>query len=67
MDDLIDHANDLAQREIDSLLLGRTPSFVGDSADECIDCGELIPEKRRQLLKGVKLCVDCQALKERSR
>jgi phage/conjugal plasmid C-4 type zinc finger TraR family protein len=34
---------------------------------ECIDCGEEIPEARRQMIKGVQRCVFCQALYERRR
>lgn len=33
---------------------------VTPSSHFCDDCGEPLPEKRRQLLPGVKLCVDCQ-------
>jgi phage/conjugal plasmid C-4 type zinc finger TraR family protein len=32
----------------------------GESALECADCGEPIPEPRRKALPGVKLCIDCQ-------
>ncbi|WP_372610987.1 DksA/TraR family C4-type zinc finger protein [Aquicoccus sp.] len=32
---------------------------VGESLRECAECGEEIPEKRRQAIPGVKLCVDC--------
>ncbi len=32
----------------------------GESAVDCIDCGEPIPEARRQALQGVQRCVDCQ-------
>lgn len=35
------------------------PKPVGDSLAECAECGEEIPEKRRQAIPGVKLCVDC--------
>lgn len=31
----------------------------GESLRECAECGEEIPEKRRQAIPGVKLCVDC--------
>ena len=34
---------------------------AGESATHCEDCGEPIPERRRQVLAGVKTCVDCQA------
>ncbi|MCX8965983.1 TraR/DksA family transcriptional regulator [Erwinia psidii] len=30
----------------------------------CLKCEETIPEKRRQLISGVKLCVTCQSATE---
>ncbi len=32
----------------------------GDSRSHCADCGEPIPEARRQAIPGVKRCIDCQ-------
>ncbi|OCG24640.1 conjugal transfer protein TraR [Gilliamella sp. wkB108] len=64
MRDVIDRANDLAQLELDNLIANRK-TFQGESATHCIECDEPIPEKRRQLLKGCQLCVDCQRLKEK--
>jgi phage/conjugal plasmid C-4 type zinc finger TraR family protein len=32
----------------------------GESWAECAECGEPIPEARRQAIPGVKLCIDCQ-------
>lgn len=32
----------------------------GESFADCAECGEEIPEKRRQAIPGVKLCIDCQ-------
>ncbi|OIP86438.1 MAG: hypothetical protein AUK37_03220 [Rhodobacterales bacterium CG2_30_65_12] len=32
----------------------------GESAHDCVACGETIPEARRTALPGVKLCIDCQ-------
>ncbi|MFB9869009.1 DksA/TraR family C4-type zinc finger protein [Vreelandella sulfidaeris] len=32
----------------------------GESLKECDECGEPIPEARRQALPGVRLCIDCQ-------
>jgi phage/conjugal plasmid C-4 type zinc finger TraR family protein len=43
--------------ELERLRARRAP--VGDSLAECADCGEEIPEARRNALPGVKLCVDC--------
>jgi len=36
-------------------------ALVGESLAECAECGEEIPQKRRDALPGVKLCVDCAA------
>ena len=33
---------------------------VGESLTHCAECDEPIPERRREALPGVKLCVDCQ-------
>jgi len=33
----------------------------GESAKECVECGEEIPKARREALPGVKTCVLCQA------
>ena len=35
------------------------------SAEFCEECGADIPEKRRELVPGVQLCVDCQGRQER--
>ena len=32
---------------------------VGDSLSHCAECEEPIPEARRQVLPGVKLCIEC--------
>ena len=32
----------------------------GPSAEHCEQCGESIPEARREALPGVRLCVPCQ-------
>lgn len=37
------------------------------SATECVECDEPIPNKRRELLPGVQLCVDCAQLREMRR
>ena len=35
------------------------------SLTHCEECGDEIPVKRQQLVKGVRLCVFCQQLHER--
>ncbi len=39
---------------------------VGDSLTHCEECGEPIPERRRQALSGVRTCVACQAERDRA-
>lgn len=31
-----------------------------NETDYCLECGELIPEARREIIPGVELCVSCQ-------
>ena len=38
---------------------------VGESLKHCESCEETIPEARRRALPGVRLCVDCQELRDR--
>jgi phage/conjugal plasmid C-4 type zinc finger TraR family protein len=35
-------------------------TLVGDSLTHCAECEEEIPQKRREAIPGVKLCIDCQ-------
>ena len=38
---------------------GRLPQ--GPSLQHCADCGQTIPEARRDAMPGVRLCVTCQS------
>ncbi|MCU8012502.1 TraR/DksA C4-type zinc finger protein [Shewanella sp. SM74] len=38
---------------------------VPQSATDCAECGNDIPEGRRQAIKGVQLCTECQSLSEK--
>lgn len=44
----------------DALAFVRQHLPSGESATECDECGETIPEGRRQALPGVRLCIVCQ-------
>ena len=33
----------------------------GESETRCRECGEDIPQARREAVPGVKLCIDCQS------
>lgn len=41
--------------------------LAAEGEDDCIDCGEPIPEPRRAALPSAERCVDCQELFERGR
>ena len=57
--------DDAVQEQIDSTVedgLARVRSRLpkGESRRECEECGEAIPEARREAIPGVKYCVACQ-------
>ena len=51
----------------DAILRARALTPKGESAEECDDCGEPIPKKRRDALPGVRTCVACQSARDASR
>jgi phage/conjugal plasmid C-4 type zinc finger TraR family protein len=46
---------------IDAVMAARARMPSGESAKECDDCGEPVPERRRAAIPGVRTCVGCQA------
>ncbi len=50
----------------DAVAAARARMPQGDAAEECDDCGEPIPPKRRAALPGVRTCVACQATRDKS-
>ena len=51
----------------DAIKAARADLPVGESADDCDECGEAIPEGRRVALPGVRTCVKCQAERDSRR
>ncbi|MCH4090662.1 DksA/TraR family C4-type zinc finger protein [Acetobacter sp.] len=51
----------------DAVKQARSGIPSGESARECCDCGELIPEARRRALAGVKFCIECQSERDSQR
>ena len=45
----------------DAVMSARARIPTGEAATHCEECGEPIPERRRQALPGVRTCVACQA------
>ena len=50
----------------DAVQRARAALGRGESLRECEECGEAIPEPRRQALPGVRLCIRCQGEAEKS-
>ena len=44
----------------DAVIGARQRLPAGESLTHCEDCGEVIPERRRSALTGVRTCVSCQ-------
>jgi phage/conjugal plasmid C-4 type zinc finger TraR family protein len=64
MDDA-DRAGIEQERIEKAFLAKRTmPPPSRPSAAQCIECNIEIPEKRRQFVPGVQLCIECQTLSE---
>ncbi|MEH8245936.1 TraR/DksA family transcriptional regulator [Aeromonas veronii] len=65
--DLIDRATQHAERMLAAQLdnqIGRS-NHQGESLHHCEECGDQIPEARRQHVPGVRLCVSCKSRAER--
>ena len=49
----------------DAIKRARAQLPAGPGLSHCEECGEAIPEARRQAVQGVRLCVECQAEADR--
>ena len=49
----------------DAVLRARALMPHGETAEDCDECSEPIPKKRRAALPGVRTCVACQSLRDR--
>ncbi|MFJ6023092.1 DksA/TraR family C4-type zinc finger protein [Brevundimonas sp. NPDC092305] len=46
---------------LDGVLTARSRMPAGAGTEDCIACGEPIPQARREALPGVTTCVPCQS------
>ena len=51
----------------DAIAIARRRLAGGETLLECVDCGEEIPEPRRQAMPGVTRCIHCQSEREADR
>ena len=49
----------------DAISFARLRMPSGVSAMDCAECGEPIPQRRREALPGVRTCVACQGERDR--
>ncbi|EOW0915814.1 TraR/DksA family transcriptional regulator [Klebsiella pneumoniae] len=57
--EIIDQANELAERRLEMTIQNMRINHHAVSATHCRDCGEEIPERRRELVAGCQCCVSC--------
>lgn len=50
----------------DAVLAARARLAAGEGAEECDDCGQAIPKKRRAALPGVRTCIGCQSERDKA-
>ncbi len=62
--EIIDQANELAERRLEMTIQNMRINHSAVSATHCLDCGEEIPERRRELVAGCQRCADCQEEEE---
>ena len=51
----------------DAVKAARANLAKGESLSNCEDCGEAIPQARREAVAGVRKCVACQELADQDR
>lgn len=66
MMDEIDRDQEFNEQQLEAMITrARSVSGHSPSLLFCRQCEEAIPEKRRLLLPGISLCIDCQNERER--
>lgn len=65
--DEIDQAAANADAEIKAIVATFTNRKRAKRSDECVRCGDDIPEVRQIATGGTDHCIDCQSVQERKR
>lgn len=60
MADIIDNASALEDLQRDAALSMHRINHNAVSAERCVDCDDVIPDKRRVNVPGCKRCASCQ-------
>ncbi|HFP9303754.1 TPA: TraR/DksA family transcriptional regulator [Raoultella planticola] len=64
MPEIIDQANELEELQSEAAIARHRINHAAVSATHCCDCGEEIPERRREAVAGCQRCADCQEEEE---
>lgn len=67
MPDAADIANEVLERNLHERIEAHVNRTDQESAHECDECGNVIPEGRRLAIKGTQHCIDCADYLERKR
>lgn len=67
MTDIYDRAQELEQRQREAALARQAAAgrALGPSLEQCDDCGDDIPQRRREAMPGCTRCICCQSDFER--
>lgn len=67
MTDVYDRAQEMELRQREQALAAQAAASrpLGSSLENCDDCGQPIPEKRRQAAVGCTRCIQCQTAYEK--
>lgn len=63
MKDIIDRANEQAQRTLDAALAAarlKQQSVIASDVTDCIECDKPIGEQRKQYMPSATRCIPCQ-------
>lgn len=55
---VLDQINDTV---VDGVLTARARMPTGPGTEDCVECGDSIPEARRRAIPGAVTCVSCQS------
>ncbi|WP_165458533.1 TraR/DksA family transcriptional regulator [Raoultella ornithinolytica] len=59
MPEIIDQANELAERRLEMTIQNMRINHNAVSATHCVECGDQIPARRREVVAGCQRCVSC--------
>ncbi len=62
--EIIDQANELEELQREAAIAKYRIDHNAVSAEKCVDCGDEIPVRRRELVAGYQRCAECQEVDE---